>query len=536
MPKQIMFSQTARQLVLDGLTKLADAVRVTMGPSGRNVILQKSYGSPRVTKDGVTVSKEVELPHAFENMGAKLINQVASKTSDAVGDGTTAATILAEAIFREGFKAVSTGANPVAVKRGIDLAVEAAVDSIKSMATKVKSNDDLAKIATVSANGDEAIGKLLAGALEAVGPEGVIEIEEGKSYETEKEIVEGMQFDKGFISPYFMTDPSTLECVLTDAAILVYEKKIANLREFVPLLETVVNAGKQVLIIAEDLEGEALAALVVNKLRGVLKCCAVKAPGFGDRRKAMLGDIATLTGAKLISEDLGVKLESITLKDLGAAKKIVITKDNTTLIQGDGKKSDIQARCEQIRKQIEKATSDYDKEKLQERLAKLTGGVAIIRVGGGTEIEVKERKDLVDDAFHATKAAAEEGIIPGGGVAFLRAIAAVKKCRDKARGDEKIGVDIVATALRAPARQIVANSGRDGDVAVEQILEKNGNYGFDVRSGEMVDMVKSGIIDPAKVARIALESAASVAGVMLTTEVLVTELKEDRKAVEHAVK
>jgi chaperonin GroEL len=531
-----MYSQPARQQILEGLSKLADAVRVTMGPSGRNVVMQKSYGSPRVTKDGVSVSKEIELPQPFENMGAKLINQVASRTSDEVGDGTTAATVLAEALFRQGFKAVSSGANPVALKRGIDAAVAAAVASFKSLSTKVRSNDDLAKIATISSNGDEEIGKLLARAIEAVGTDGVIEIEEGKSYETEIEIVEGMQFDKGFISPYFMTDPATLECVLTDAAILVFEKKITSLRDFVPLLETVVNAGKPLLVICEDVEGEALAALVVNKLRGVLKCCAVKAPGFGDRRKAMLGDIAALTGASLISEDLGQKLENITMKDLGVARKIVVTKDATTLIQGAGKKSDIQARCEQIRRQIEKATSDYDKEKLQERLAKLTGGVAVIRVGGATEIDMKERKDLVDDAFHATRAAAEEGIIPGGGVAFLRAIPALEKAREKARGDEKIGIDIVAAALRAPTRQIVANSGRDGDVVVEQILEKTGNNGFDARTGQFVDMVKAGIIDPAKVARVALESAASVAGVMLTTEVLVTELKEDKKPVEQAVK
>jgi len=536
MPKQMMFAQEARQQILEGLTKLSNAVGVTMGPTGRNVILQKSYGPPRVTKDGVTVSKEVELPHPFENMGAKLINQVASKTSDEVGDGTTAATVLAEAIFREGFKAVSSGASAMAVKRGIDQAVAAAVASIQSMATKVRSNDDLAAIATISANGDEEIGKLLAKALEEVGTEGVVEIEEGKSLETEKEVVDGMQFDKGFMSPYFMTDPGSLECVLTEPAILIYEKKVSNLREFLPLLETISTSGKALLVISEDVEGEALAALVVNKIRGVLKCCAVKAPGFGDRRKAMLGDIAALTGGTLISEDLGLKLENITIKELGGAKKIVITKDDTTIIEGAGKKSDIKARCEQIRAQIEKTTSDYDREKLQERLARLVGGVAVIRVGGATEIEVKERKDLVDDAFHATKAAAEEGIVPGGGVAFLRAISAVEKVRDKARGDEKIGIDIIARALRAPTRQIVANSGRDGDVVAEQILEKSGAYGFDVRKGEFCDMVKSGIIDPAKVSRVALESAASVAGLMLTTEVLVTDLKDEQKAVARAVR
>lgn len=536
MAKQMMFSQDARQQILDGLTKLADAVRVTMGPTGRNVIIQKSFGAPRVTKDGVSVSKEVELPQPFENIGAKMINQVASKTSDEVGDGTTAATVLAEAIFREGFKSVSAGSNAMAVKRGIEMAVKAAVGSIEELSTKVRSNDDLAKIATISANGDEAIGKLLAGALKDVGTEGVVEIEEGNSLETEKEVVEGMQFDKGFVSPYFITDPGSMECVLTTPAILVFEKKISNLRDFVPLLESISTSGKPLLVIAEDLDGEALAGLVVNKMRGVLKCCAVKAPGFGDRRKAMLGDVATLTGAKVISEDIGVKLENITLNDLGSARKVVISKDTTTIIEGTGKKSEIKARCDQIRAQIEKSTSDYDTEKLRERLAKLTGGVAVIRVGGATEIEVKERKDLVDDAFHATKAAAEEGIVPGGGVAFLRAIAAVKRTRDKARGDEKTGVDIIVKALRAPTRQICDNAGLEGDVIVEQILEKSGHYGYDARKHEFTDMVRSGIIDPAKVARVALESAASVAGVMLTTEVLVTDLKDKDHAVNHAVR
>jgi len=523
MAKQMMFSQDARHQILEGLSKLADAVKVTMGPTGRNVILQKSFGSPRVTKDGVSVSKEVELPQPFENMGAKLINQVASKTSDEVGDGTTAATVLAEAIFREGFKAASSGANPMAIKRGID---------------KVRSNDDLAKVATISANGDAEIGKLLAKALEEVGTDGVVEVEEGKSLETEKEVVDGMQIDKGFLSPYFMTDPGSLECVLTDPAILIYEKKISNLREFLPVLEHISSTGKSLLVIAEDVDGEALAGLVVNKIRGVLKCCAIKAPGFGDRRKAMLGDLAILTGATLISEDLGMKLENITAKELGTAKKVVITKDDTTVIEGAGKKGDIKGRCDQIRAQIEKTTSDYDREKLQERLAKLTGGVAIIRVGGATEIEVKERKDLVDDAFHATRAAAEEGIVPGGGVALLRSIGAAAKVRDKARGDEKLGVDIVVSALRAPARQIVDNTGAEGDVIVEQIIEKSGNFGYDARQGEFCDMVKSGIIDPAKVVRVALESAASVAGLLLTTEVLITELKDKDKgkAIEHAVR
>jgi chaperonin GroEL len=536
MPKQLMFSQDARQQILEGVSKLAGAVKVTMGPAGRNVILQKSYGSPRITKDGVTVSKEVELPQPFENMGAKLINQVASKTSDEVGDGTTAATVLAEAIFREGYRAVSAGANTMAVKRGIDKAVVAAVEAIKGLSTKVRSNDDLAKVATISANGNEEIGKLLASAIEAVGTDGVVEIEEGKSLTTEKEVVDGMQFDKGYISPYFMTNPGSLECVLTDPAILIYEKKISSLHDFVPVLESIVTGGRSLLVIAEDVEGEALATMVVNKMRGVLHACAVKAPGFGDRRKAMLGDIAVLTGATLISEDLGIKLENVTLKEMGSAKKVAITKDDTTIIEGAGKKSDIKARIEQIRNQVEKTASDYDREKLQERLARLTGGVAVIRVGGATELEVKERKDLVDDAFHATKAAAEEGIVPGGGVAFLRAIPAVQKARSSAKGDEVLGVDIVAAALRAPTRQIVANGGDEGDVVVEQILAKSGNYGYDVRKREFVDMVKAGIIDPAKVARVALESAASVAGLLLTTEVLLTDLKEEDKKIEHSVR
>ncbi len=536
MAKQMMFSQEAKREILEGVSKLARAVKVTMGPTGRNVMLQKSFGLPRATKDGVSVSKEVELPSPFENMGAKLINQVATKTSDIVGDGTTAATVLAEAIFREGYKTVAAGANPMAIKRGIELAVGAAVDAIKTLSVKVRSNDDLAKVATISANGDETIGKLLASAMDAVGKDGVVEVEEGDALETEKEVVDGMQFDKGYLSPYFMSDPGSLECVLSNPLILIYEKKISNLRDFVPVLEAVSTAGKSLLVIAEDVDGDALAGLVVNKMRGVLKCCAIKAPGFGDRRVAMLQDLAAVTGGKLISEDLGIKLESVTVKDMGSAKKVVITKDTTTVIQGVGKKSDIQARCEQIRGQIEKSTSDYDREKLQERLAKLTGGVAVIRVGGATEVEVKERKDLVDDAFHATKAAAEEGIVPGGGVAFLRSIAAVNKMRDKARGDEKIGVDIIAKALRAPATQIVENSGLEGEVIVEQILEKSGTQGFDARKGEFVDMIKAGIIDPAKVSRVALENAASVAGLMLTTEVLLTDVKDDDQEIEHAVR
>ena len=536
MAKQMMFGQDARDEIKSGLSCLASVVRVTMGPTGRNVLLQKSFGSPRVTKDGVTVSKEIELPEPFENMGAKMVNEVASKTSDAVGDGTTTATVLADAIYREGMKIVASGVNPMAIKRGIEAAVKVAVRSIEEQSTKIKSKDDLRKVATISANGDENVGKILAEAFEEVGKEGVVEIEEGQGMELEKEVVEGMQFDKGYISPYFMTNPGSLECVLEDAYILIHEKKISNLRELVPLLEKLATEAKPLLIIAEDVEGEALAALVVNKLRGTLRVAAAKAPGFGDRRKAMLGDIAVLTGGKMFSEDLGVSLESIELKDLGRAKRVVLDKDNTTIIQGAGKKSDINARADQVRMQIEKTTSDYDREKLQERLAKITGGVAVIRVGGATEVEVKERKDLVDDAFHATKAAAEEGVVPGGGVVFLRAIPAVEAARSKARGEEKLGFDLIARVLREPARQIVENTGEDGAVIVEQLMEKTGRNGYDASARKFVNMFEAGIIDPAKVARTALENAASVAGLMLTTEVLVTDLKDEKKQIANSVR
>jgi chaperonin GroEL len=535
MAKQLIYQEAARKEILQGLSKLASTVKVTLGPTGRNVLLQKSFGSPRITKDGVTVSKEIELPGPFENMGAKMVNEVASKTSDDAGDGTTTATVLAEAIYREGLKNVTAGANPTAIKKGIDAAVEAAVKSIMEQAVKVK-GDDVAKVGTISANGDEEIGTLLAEALAQVGTEGIVEIEEGKSLTTEKELVEGMQFDKGYISPYFMTDPNTMKCTLDDALILIHEKKISNLRDLIPLLEKVAHAGKPLMIIAEDIEGEALAALVVNKLRGVLNVCAVKAPGFGDRRKALLGDIATITGGEAISEDLGMKLENVELANLGNAKKIVVDKDSCTIIEGAGKKSDIKARCDQIRGMIEKTTSDYDREKLQERLAKLTGGVAIIRVGGATETEVKERKDLVDDALHATRAAVAEGVVPGGGVALLRCVDSIKKARDKARGDEKIGFDIILRAIQAPARQIVDNCGQDGAVVVAEILDRSGKVGYDVRTGEYVDMVKAGILDPAKVTRSALENAASVAGLMLTTEVLITEVKDEKKKIEEAVR
>ncbi len=536
MAKQMMFSHDARHEILDGLGKLAGAVKVTLGPVGRNVIIQKSFGAPRITKDGVSVSKEIELPDPFENMGAKMINEVANRTSDKVGDGTTTATVLTEAIYAEGLRNVTAGANPMALKRGIDAAVAAAVKSIETQSRKVKNTEDLTNVATIASNGDREVGELLAAALEEVGKDGVVEIEEGKSMGLEKEVVEGMQFDKGFISPYFMTNPSSLECVLEKPYILLFEKKISSLRDFVPLLENIANAGEALLVIAEDVEGEALAAIVVNKLRGTLKCAAVKAPGFGERRKAILGDLEVLTAGRLISEDLGIKLENVTLSDLGRAEKVVITKDNTTVIQGAGKKTDIKARIDQIRNQIESTTSDYDREKLQERLAKLTGGVAVVRVGGATEVAVKERKDLVDDALHATKAAAEEGIVPGGGVVFLRAIDAVTKVRANVRGDEKIGVEIVARALRCPTRQIVENRGGEGEVVVEQILEKTGTYGYDARTDEFVDMFQAGIVDPAKVARTALQSAASVAGLMLTTEVLVTDLKDEKKEIAQAVR
>jgi chaperonin GroEL len=532
--KQMKFDVDARAEIASGLSQLSRAVKATLGPRGKNVVLQKSFGSPRVTKDGVTVAKEIELPQAFQNMGAKLVQTVASKTGDVAGDGTTTATVLAEAIYTEGLKYVTSGgANPVAIQRGILKAAEVAADAIKDQAKKVKGHDDYQKVATISANGDTHIGNLLADAMEKVGKEGVITVDEGKSTESILEYTEGMQFDKGYLSPYFMTNPTTLEAILENAYILIHEKKIANLAELLPLLNKIVTAGKPLLIIAEDVESEALAALVVNKLRGVLNVCAVKAPGFGDRRKAMLGDIAVVTGGKFISEDLGTKLENVELEDLGQAKRVVVGKENTLLVEGAGSKKDIQARCDQIRKQIETTTSDYDREKLQERLAKLTGGVAVIRAGANTETEMKERKDLIDDALHAVKAAAEEGIVPGGGVAFLRAISVVESAKKQARGDEKIGFDIVAEALRAPTRQIVDNAGEDGEVVVSEILEnKNEAWGYNAATGEYVDMFKAGIIDPAKVARTALLNAASVSGLALTTDVMVTELKEPKKGEE----
>jgi chaperonin GroEL len=532
MAKQLMFDDVARTELREGLKQLAAAVKVTLGPTGRNVILHKSWGSPRITKDGVSVSKEIELPEPFKNMGAKMVNEVASKTSDVVGDGTTTSIVLAEAIYLEGLKHVAAGANPMAINRGIGKATEIASRFIREASVPVKGHDDIAKVGTISANNDASVGNILADAMDAVTKEGVIEIEEGKGIENELTVVEGMQFDRGYISPYFVTDPETLEAVFEDAYILLHEKKISSIREIIPLLEQIVHVGRPLLIIAEDVEGEALAAMVINRLQGVLKVCAVKAPGFGDRRKAMLQDIAILTGGSVITEDLGIKLENVEVSQLGQAKKIVITKDNTTIIEGAGRKKDIQARCDQIRAQIEKTTSDYDREKLQERLAKLTGGVAIVKAGAPTETEMKERKDLLDDALHATRAAAAEGIVAGGGVIFLRALKEVEKGRGKAKGDEKIGFDIVVEALKTPTAQIADNSGQQGEVVVAELLEKldaNKNLGYNANTGEYVDMLKAGIVDPAKVARTALEMAASVAGLMLTTNVLVTELKEKEK-------
>jgi len=540
MAKQLMFDDIARANLKDGLAQLAAAVKVTLGPTGRNVILQKSWGSPKVTKDGVSVSKEIELPEPFKNMGAKMVNEAASKTSDVVGDGTTTATVLAEAIYGEGLKYVTVGANAVAVQRGITKAAEAACDFIKSVSVPVKGHGDIAKVATISANNNPQIGELLADAIDKVGKEGVIEVEEGKGMENELTVVEGMQFDRGYISPYFMTSAETLEAVLEDAYILLHEKKLANVREMIPLLEKIAQVGKSLLIIAEDVEGEALAALVINKLQGILKVCAVKAPGFGDRRKAMMGDIAVMTGGQVISEDLGIKIEKIELSQLGQAKKIIIGKETTTIIEGEGKAKDVTARCEQIRNQMEKTTSDYDREKLQERLAKLTGGVAIIKAGAATETEMKERKDLLDDALHATRAATDEGVVSGGGTIFLRAIKAVEKAKAKAKGDEKLGFDIVINALKSPTRQIADNSGEQGDVIVAELLEKlekEEHTGFDANTCKFVDMFKAGIIDPAKVARTALEMAASVAGLMLTTSVCVTELKDrDEEPIPGAVR
>jgi len=533
--KQIMFDESALVEMKRGVEQLADAVACTMGPSGRHVAIQKSWGGPTVTKDGVSVSKEVELPEPFESMGAKLVNQVAKKTADVAGDGTTAATVLARAIFLGGLRYLRTGANAVQLQRGINGAAAAAAEAIDKLATQCKGKADYKKIATVSANHNAEVGEMIAEAIAKVGPDGVVEIEEGKTAETELDYVEGMQFDKGYLSPYFMTDPKTAECVLEDALILIHEKKISNLTDLLPLLNKVVTTDKPLLIIAEDMESEALATLVVNRLRGTLKICAVKAPGFGDRRKAMLGDIAVLTGGMFFSEDLGRSLESIEVNELGKAKKIVVSKDNTTIIEGGGKKAEIKARADQIAAQHEKSTSDYDREKLMERHAKLTGGVAVINVGGATEIAMKEKKDLVDDAMHATRAAAKEGYVPGGGVALLRTIGQIEAAAKKAKGDEKIGYEIVLGAVESCCRQIAENAGYDGDLVVEKVKEGSGAFGFNAATGEYGDLVKAGIIDPALVIKTALTNAASVAGLMLTTDVMVTELKEDKDPVMNAV-
>jgi chaperonin GroEL len=527
--KDIRFHSDARDRMLRGIDLLADTVRVTLGPKGRNVVLDKSYGAPRITKDGVTVAKEIELSDKFENMGAQMVKEVASRTSDQAGDGTTTATVLAQAIVREGVKAVAAGMNPMDLKRGIDLAVEAVVADLKSRSKKVSTDAEITQIGTISANGDREIGEMIAQAMHKVGNEGVITVEEAKSLETELDVVEGMQFDRGYISPYFVTNAEKMFAELEDPYILLHEKKLPGLQALLPLLEAVVQSGRPLLIVAEDIEGEALATLVVNKLRGGLKVAAVKAPGFGDRRKAMLEDIAVLTGGQVISDDLGIRFENVALDMLGRAKKVRIEKENTTIIDGAGKREEIEGRLAQLRAQIEEATSDYDREKLQERLAKLAGGVAIIRVGGSTEVEVKERKDRVDDAVHATRAAVEEGIVAGGGVALLYAIKVLAKLNPE-NDDQKSGIDIVRRALQAPARQIVANAGAEGSVIAGKLLEReDSNYGFDAQTGQFTDMIKSGIIDPTKVVRLALQGAASVAALLITTEVMVAE-KNDKSS------
>ena len=527
MAKQIITGENSRQSILRGVNILADAVKITLGPKGRNCVIEKKFGAPVITKDGVTVAKEIELQDPLENMGAQMVREVASKTSDVAGDGTTTATVLAQAIFREGVKTVAAGASPTALKRGIERAVEVAVEEVKKFHKDVK-GDMIAQVGTISANNDKQIGSIIAEAMKKVGKDGVITVEESKTMETTLEVVEGMQFDRGYLSPYFVTDPERMECVLEDVCILIQEKKISSMKDLLPLLEQTAKMGKPLLIIAEDIEGEALATLVVNKLRGTLQCAAVKAPGFGDRRKAMLEDIATLTGGKAITEDLGIKLENVKVEDLGRAKKVTIDKDNTTIVEGAGKASEIEGRIKQIRTQIADTTSDYDREKLQERLAKLVGGVAVIKVGAATETELKEKKARVEDAMHATRAAIEEGIVPGGGVVLVRCVGALDKL--KLHDDEAIGVNIVKRALEEPMRQIVINAGAEGAVVVGRVREsKDDNFGFDAETGEFGDMIKAGVIDPAKVTRLALQNAASIAALMLTTEALVAEIKEDTK-------
>jgi chaperonin GroEL len=526
--KQLQFDESARHTLLRGVEKLAKAVKATLGPSGRNVILDKKFGSPTITKDGVTVAKEIELEDPYENMGAQLVREVASKTSDVAGDGTTTATILAESIYREGLRNVTAGANPTSLQRGIMKGVDAIVEDLKKLSKKVSDRTEIAQVATVSANWDKTIGEIIADAMDKVGKDGTITVEEAKSIETTLEVVEGMQFDKGYLSPYFVTNAEAMEAVLENAYILIHEKKISSLKDLLPLLEKVAKAGRPLLIIAEDVEGEALATLVVNKLRGTLQVCAVKAPGFGDRRKAMLEDIAVLTGGRCITEDLGIKLENIKLEDLGKAKRITIDKENTTIVEGEGKQNDIQGRVAQIRRQIEETTSDYDREKLQERLAKLAGGVAVINVGAATETEMKEKKARVEDALHATRAAVEEGIVAGGGVALLRAQKALDSVKDL-EGDEKVGIAIVRRAVEEPTRQLADNAGREGALVVEEVKKRKGNEGYDVSADEYTDLVKAGIVDPTKVTRTALQNAASIAGLLLTTEALVTEIPEKEK-------
>jgi chaperonin GroEL len=526
--KQLQFDENARHTLLRGIEKLAKAVKATLGPSGRNVILDKKFGSPTITKDGVTVAKEIELEDPYENMGAQLVREVASKTSDVAGDGTTTATILAESIYKEGLRNVTAGANPTSLQRGIMKGVDAIVEDLKKLSKKVSDRTEIAQVATVSANWDKTIGEIIADAMDKVGKDGTITVEEAKSIETTLEVVEGMQFDKGYLSPYFVTNAEAMEAVLENAYVLIHEKKISSLKDMLPLLEKVAKAGRPLLIIAEDVEGEALATLVVNKLRGTLQVCAVKAPGFGDRRKAMLEDIAVLTGGRCITEDLGIKLENVKIEDLGRAKRVTIDKENTTIVEGEGKQVDIKGRVAQIRRQIEETTSDYDREKLQERLAKLAGGVAVINVGAATETEMKEKKARVEDALHATRAAVEEGIVPGGGVAFLRTQKALDNVKDL-EGDEKVGVAIVRRAVEEPTRQLADNAGREGALVVEEVKKRKGNEGYDVAADEYTDLVKAGIVDPTKVTRTALQNAASIAGLLLTTEALVTEIPEKEK-------
>ena len=526
--KQLTFSDEARNAILRGVDKLANAVKVTLGPRGRNVVLEKKFGPPVVTKDGVTVAKEIELEDPYENMGAQMVKEVATKTSDVAGDGTTTATVLAHAIYKEGLKNVAAGRNPMSLKRGIDKAVEAVVKKLKEISREVSGKEEIAYVATVSANNDEEIGRIIADAMEKVGKDGVITVEEAKGMETTLEFVEGMQFDRGYLSPYFITDPEKMECVLEEPLILIYEKKISAVKDLLPILQRVAEMGRSLLVIAEDVEGEALATLVVNKLRGTLRCCAVKAPGYGERRKAMLEDIAILTNGRFISEDLGVKLENVTIEDLGSAKKVVVTKDDTTIIEGAGSKEAIMGRINQIRKQIEETTSDYDREKLQERLAKLAGGVAVIKVGAATEVEMKNKKALFEDAMHAAKAAVEEGIVPGGGVALLRCIPALDELKVEDE-DEQVGVNIVRKALEEPIRQIARNAGKEDSVVVEKVRNSDFAVGYDAAKDEFVDMFKAGIIDPTKVVRTALQNAASVAGLMITTEALVAEIPEKEK-------